>query len=366
MKILIEHFKRLDWILIGSSLALICFGVLSLYSSSLARGDFSNMTKQLIFLGIGITLMFLISFFDYRLLRNDPYFILFLYSIGIFALIGLFLPFVHEIRGIRAWYRIGPISVDPIEYIKLILLILMAKYFSTRHIEAYRIRHIFRTGLYFLLPTVLIFLQPNLGSVLLLTIMWVVMLLVAGIPLKLFSLIVLTGIMIFAGSWQFLFESFQKDRILAFIEPEIDPLGIGWNQLQAKIAVGNGGVLGQGLGKGTQTQYGFLPEPQTDFIFAAIAEELGFVAVLSLLVFLAILVWRMLQVGLQSQENFPRLFTAGFVALIITQVGINVGMNLGLLPIIGLPFPLVSYGGSSLIFTYIGLGILQSIRTHRA
>ena len=156
----------------------------------------------------------------------------------------------------------------------------------------------------------------------------------------------------------------QKDRILSFVEPELDPLGIGWSQLQAQIAIGSGGVFGKGLAQGTQTQYGFLSEPQTDFIFAAIAEEMGIVGISVLLILLGVLVWRIIKIGLESTDNFSRLFATGLATIIIIQVFINIGMNLGLLPIIGLSLPLVSYGGSSLIFTYIGLGILFSIKSH--
>jgi rod shape determining protein RodA len=164
--------------------------------------------------------------------------------------------------------------------------------------------------------------------------------------------------------WSFFLLDHQKERIISFIEPELDPLGIGWSQLQSKVAIGNGGIWGQGFAQGTQTQYGFLSEPQTDFIFAAIAEEFGFVGIFLVFIFLMILVWRILKIGMEANDNFSRLYAAGLATLIIAQTFINVGMNLGLLPIIGLSLPFVSYGGSSLILSYIGLGILLSIKTH--
>ena len=363
MREILRHFRNLDWFIVVSSIFLTGLGLLSIYSSSVGRGDFSNFQKQIIFLPLGVAILFAISFFDYRLLRNDPYFILFLYIAGILALGGLFL-FAPEIRGIRGWYRLGGISVDPIEYIKLILIILMAKYLSLRHVEVYRIRHIFLTGTYFLIPILLIALQPDLGPVLILLSLWLVILLVAGIKFKHFLAIVFIGILVFSTSWSFILLDHQKDRILSFIEPELDPLGIGWSQLQAKIAIGNGLIFGQGFANGTQTQYGFLSEPQTDFIFAAISEEFGIFGVTLLFILLAILLWRILRIGFYATSNFTRLFIAGFATLLMTQMFINVGMNLGLLPIIGLSLPLVSYGGSSLLLTYIGLGIVQSMKTH--
>ena len=143
-----------------------------------------------------------------------------------------------------------------------------------------------------------------------------------------------------------------------------DPLKMGWNQTQAKIAIGSGGIFGQGLGKGPQTQYGFLPEPQTDFIFAAIAEETGLIGVGFLFLLFLILIWRILKIAISRQTNFPRLFASGFSILLVSQIFINIGMNIGILPIIGIPLPLVSYGGSGLISTFLALGILQSIKTH--
>jgi len=363
MRAIFLHMKKLDWILIGSSVGLVGVGSLSLYSSSLARGDFSNLEKQAIFFAVGFFLMIIVSFFDYRLLRNDSYLLLLLYLIGIIALAGL-LVFAPEIRGVRGWYRIGGISIDPIEYMKFVLIILMAKYFAFRHTEVYRIRHIFYTGIYFLIPVLLIAFQPDLGPVLVLTALWIVILLVAGIKVKHFIAIALIGLVIFGLSWSFFLLDHQKERVLSFLEPELDPLGIGWSQLQSKIAIGSGGLFGQGFGQGSQTQYGFLSEPQTDFIFSAIAEEFGTFGITIIFILLLILLWRILKIGITVQGNFARLVAAGFATLLIVQTFINVGMNLGLLPIIGLPLPLVSYGGSSLILTYIGLGFLLSIKTH--
>ena len=349
--------------MIGSSTALVAIGLLSIYSSSIGRQDFTNFQKQAIFLAIGLFLMLVISFLDYRLLRNNPYLLLFLYFIGVVALGGLLI-FVQEIRGIHGWYRIGVISVDPIEFMKIVLVLVMAKFFSYRHVEVYRIRHILLAGVYFAIPTILIVMQPDVGSAILLIALWLITLLVAGIKFRHFFAIVVIGLLVFLAAWTFALQDYQKNRIISFLEPEFDPLGIGWSQLQSKIAIGNGGVFGQGLGDGTQTQYGFLSEPQTDFIFAAIAEEFGLVLVLVMFLLLFILLWRILKIGIDAASNFSRLFAAGLVTIFITQIGINIGMNLGLLPIIGLPLPLVSYGGSSLIMTFIGLGILQSIKTH--
>jgi len=359
-----RHLKNLDWILIISALLLVGIGILSLYSSSLVKGDFSNFKKQIIFFGIGFFLMLGLSFFDWRALRDNPYLILILYFFCLVALLSLFF-FAPEIRGVKSWYKIGGLTIDPIEFTKLVLIILLAKYFSTRHVEMYQIRHILLSGFYFLIPAILVFFQPDLGQVIILILLWSGILIISGISFKRFLILVFCFLLIFILAWNFALKDYQKVRVLSFIQPQLaDPLAIGWSQNQAKIAIGSGGVFGQGIGSGSQTQYGFLPEPQTDFIFAAIAEETGLIGVSVLFFLFSILIWRISKIVLSAQTNFPRLFASGFVILLISQIFIHIGMNIGILPIIGIPLPLISYGGSSLIATFIELGILQSIKTH--
>jgi len=363
MPMFILHLRNIDWVVVVSAVLLSTFGLFSIYSSSVGLDNFGNFQKQMVFLTIGVLLMLGISYFDWRLLRNDPYFLFILWLVGILALVGIFF-LAPEIRGVKSWYRLGNISIDPIEYMKIVLLVLMAKYFSIRHIEMYRIRHILLTGIYFGVPILLIFLQPDLGSASLLAILWIVLLLVSGIKLRHFLVLVILGVLLFFFSWGILLQDYQKGRIISFLEPELDPLGIGWSQAQSRIAIGNGGILGQGIAQGSQTQYGFLSEPQTDFIFAAIAEEFGFLGVTLFLVLFLILLYQMFKIGLRAQSNFPRFFIAGFATLFILQFIVNIGMNLGFLPIIGLSLPLVSYGGSSLLAMYVGLGVVLSIKSH--
>lgn len=363
MEFIVNHIRRFDKLLLFSSFGLVFIGLLSIYSSSITRGDFGNFEKQIAFFAIGVILMLIFSFLDWRIIRNDSYLLLLLFGIGVIALVGLLL-FAPEIRGIKGWYKIGEISIDPIEYIKIVLVVIMAKYLSKRHSDMYRIGNILLSGVYFLIPALLIFAQPDIGSALVLGIVWILTLLVSGIKLRHFLGIIFIGILVISISWVFVLQDYQKNRIISFVEPELDPLGIGWSQLQAKIAIGNGGLLGQGIGNGTQTQYGFLSEPHTDFIFAAIAEEMGFIGVITLIALFLLFIFRILKIGLSAKSNFPRLFAAGISIIFMIEFFINVGMNLGLLPIIGLPLPLVSYGGSALITNFIALGILQSIQTH--
>lgn len=360
--IFISRLKQLDWILIAAVLLLVCIGLLSIYSSSAGRGDFLNFKKQLIFLGLGLFLMFFFCFFDWRIFRENSHFILILYLFCLFSLLGLFF-LAPEIRGVQRWYKLGPFSIDPVEFMKIILVIILAKYFSMRHIEMYRIRHILISSFYVFLPAVLTFFQPDFGSIIILIILWIGILIVSGIKLRHFLIVLLCLLLILSFSWFFLMKDYQKERVLSFLLPA-DPLVGGWSQNQSRIAIGFGGIFGQGLFSGSQTQYGFLPEPQTDFIFSAIAEEMGLVGVFVLFFLFALLFWRIFKIAVKSQSNFPRLFSIGLIILLISQIFINIGMNLGLLPVIGISLPLISYGGSSLIMTLLALGIVQNIKNN--
>ena len=357
----VSHIRKLDWILISAAFLLVGIGLLSIYSSSLGRGDFFNFKKQIIFFGMGIVLMFFFSFVNWRVFRENTYLVLILYLFCILSLAGLFF-FAPEIRGVQRWYKLGPVSIDPIEFTKIILIIILAKYFSMRHIEMYRIKHVLLSGFYVFLPAVLIFFQPDFGSITILIALWLGVLVVSGIKPRHFLILLLCGLLIFALCWGFLMEDYQRERVTSFLFPT-DPLGAGWSQNQAKIAIGSGGILGQGLFKGSQTQHGFLPEPQTDFIFSAIAEEKGLVGASVLLMLFLVLIWRIFKIAAKSESNFPRLFSIGLMIVLISQIFIHIGMNLGVLPIVGISLPLISYGGSNLIATFIVLGILQSIKT---
>lgn len=363
MGILTSHLRKLDWNLIISVMLIVFFGLGAIYSTSLARGDFSNLTKQIIFFAVGFVLMLLISLFDYRIFRNNSFLILIFYFLCLLLLAGLHF-FAPDIRGTKGWYKIGGLSLDPIEPTKIILLILLAKYFSMRHIEMYRFRHIIFSGFYVFLPALLIFIKPDLGGVMVLVLMWVGVLAISGIKLKHFVILFLIFVLSASFSWVFLLKDYQKDRVLSFVF-QYDPLGGSWSQNQTKIAIGSGLIFGQGLGQGSQVQYGFLPEPHTDFIFSVIAEEWGIIGVIILFLLYLNVVWRILKISIDSQSNFPRIFTVGFAIILITQFTINIGMNIGILPVVGIYLPFISYGGSGLIANFISLGIIQSIKSRR-
>jgi rod shape determining protein RodA len=357
---ILEYFKKIDLPLFLSAVFLTILGLISIYSSSFRNNDFSNFYKQIFFLALGLILMFFVSLFDYRILKDNPYLILILYFLSLLLLLGV-LFFGKEIRGTKSWYSIGGFSFQPTSFVKIVLIILFAKFFSTRHVELYKITHILHSALYLFLVAFLILLQPDLGFVIILVLSWIGILLVSGIKLRHFVLLSLFFLFVFIYSWNFMLLPYQKNRIISFLFSK-EPLGISWSQIQAKIAIGSSGFLGKGIKKGTQVQLLFLTEPQTDFVFSAIAEEMGFLTVFLLFLLFFLLLFRCFKIYSQTNFNFGRLIIAGTIITWFCQVFINLSMNLGLFPIIGIPLPFVSYGGSDLLANYILLGIIQNIK----
>ena len=239
----------------------------------------------------------------------------------------------------------------------------MAKYFSRRHIEIANVKHIIVSGFYALLPAGMVFLQPDLGSAMVLSTLWFGMVMASGISKKHFFILVAAVLLVSALLWFFLMAPYQKARIYSFLNPYLDPRGAGYHTIQSKIAVGSGGLYGRGIGMGSQSRLEFLPEHQTDFIFAAFAEEWGLMGALFLISFFGLTVWRVAKIGYFLGDNFGRLYAVGLSVLLTTQFFVHVGMNVGLLPITGLPLPFVSYGGSSLVTFFAALGILMSLKT---
>lgn len=363
---MIHALKKLDWIMIGAIILLLVIGLLSIASTSITRtGAFVIFKKQIIFAGIGLTLLFLFSLIDYRFLRNYSAVVLTLYVVSIILLVLLFI-FGSRIRGAVSWFRfgspLGGLGFEPVEITKFALIALLSKYFSSRHIDFGLIRHIFISGFYVFVPTSLVLLQPDLGSAALLIVIWVGIMLVSGIRVRHLIIILIIFSILGGIGWQFFLQDYQRDRILTFLVPAKDPLGGGYNVLQSIIAIGSGGFWGKGLGHGSQSQLNFLPEQHTDFIFATIAEEWGFLGISLMLILWGIIFWRLFIIAVNATTNFARLFIFGFMLLILTHISINIGMNVGFFPVTGVPLPLLSYGGSNLIIILIAFGIIQNIK----
>lgn len=355
-----EEKNGIDWILLLATLPLLGAGLVTMNSFT---NDGNFLIKQLIWISISISLFFILSFIDFRFLKKTWVSVV-LFSASCGTLFLLFL-IGEATKGAASWFKFGAISFQPSDPIKLVIIIILAKYFSRRHIEIANIKHILVSGFYAFIIFILVLIQPALGSAIIIFFIWFGMVLVSGISKKhLFGMLIL-GIVSFALMWNFGFHDYQKNRIKNFINPLADIHGTGYNAYQSVIAVGSGQFIGKGVGYGTQSRLQFLPEYHTDFIFASFAEEWGFVGVIILFSFFGIIIWRIVRTTMHGATNFEILFGSGVAILIIVHFIINVGMNIQLLPVTGTPLPFVSYGGTHLLTEFAGLGILMGMRRYR-
>lgn len=360
MRALRSLFSGFDPLLFGAALLLSLFGLVTMYSYV---GDNIFFERQVIWLALAIGAFFISAIPDYRFLRygNTSFFV----YVGVLVLLVLVL-FIGEITlGAQSRFDLGLFSLQPSDPAKLALIIVLAKYFSKRHVDIKNIRHILVSGAYAFLIFALVFVQPDFGSALILFSIWFGMVLIAGISWKHLLMVVTLGAVAFGSLWSFGFEEYQKERIRTFLHPLADIQGTGYNAYQSTIAVGSGQLFGKGVGYGTQSKLQFLPEYETDFVFAAFAEEWGFVGGAIALMLFAVVVWRILMRALRGETNFERFFAAGFAVLIISHFTIHVGMNIGLLPVTGTTVPFLSYGGSHLLTEFVGLGMLIGMTRHK-
>ena len=359
MELFRKIFGGIDWILFFSIIPLLGAGLITMNSFV---GENYFFDKQIIWIAISITAFFALSFFDFRFLkRADLLAVLFLLLCGVLVFT---LALAKTIKGAQSWLDFGLFSFQPSDPIKILLIIVLAKYFSRRHIEIAHLRHILVSGLYAFIPFVLVFFQPDFGSAIILFFIWLGMIMVSGVSKKHLLLVTLVLAVSFTVFWLFVFKPYQKARIITFLHPIADIHGAGYNANQSTIAVGSGQLLGKGVGYGTQSRLKFLPEYQTDFIFAAFAEEWGFGGVLLLFTLFGIVIWRILANAMIGATNFEMLFGMGLAILFMSHFIVNVGMNMGLLPVTGIPMPFLSYGGSHLLTEFVGLGILMGMRRY--
>lgn len=352
--------RGIDWILILSTLPLVSAGLITMNAFT---GDSTYFYKQLTWVIVCLVLFFGLSFVDFRFLRKTWVSVsLFLGSCSVLLLLFMV---GKVVKGAVSWFNFGALSFQPSDPIKLVIIIILAKYFSRRHIEIANIRHIFVSGVYAFIIFALVLIQPDFGSAIIIFCIWFGMVLVSGLSKKHLLALVLAGIMVFAGLWNFSFKEYQKNRILNFLNPLSDIHGTGYNAYQSAIAVGSGQIWGKGVGYGTQSRLKFLPEFQTDFIFSAYAEEWGFIGVLIIFIFFSIVIWRILRISMYGETNFEILFGSGVAILFIIHFFINIGMNIQLLPVTGTTLPFLSYGGTHLLTEFTGLGILMGMRRYR-
>lgn len=362
--ILSAYFRRLDWWLLTAVIPLIVFGLLTMKRLGPSGGDGDYFFyRQLLWLGMGMAAFMGAACFDVKRFEKRIIFLLLLWGASVALAALLFL--AGPIRGVKSWFTIGSFSFEPVEPIKLALILILAKYFSRRHIEITQWRHIFISAFYVAIPLVLVIRQPDFGSAFILLTLWAGMTLLAGVSMRQLAWLSVSAVFFFAVFWFFLFAPYQKERLVSFLNPLRDPAGAGYQTLQSKIAIGSGGLWGKGLGHGTQSRLHFLPESQTDFIFAAFAEEWGLSGIGILFLCLGILFWRLTRAGIRARANFERLFIFGILLFFFTQIAIHVGMNLGMFPVTGIGLPFMSYGGSLLLTNFIALGLVESIVIRR-
>jgi rod shape determining protein RodA len=351
--------ERVDWLLLAAILPVMAFGLLAMNSFTETSYFFN---RQLIWIAVSLVAFFLASLVDWRFLRQSGVLVA-IYGASAALLFLLFLA-GRTVKGAQSWFDLGGVALQPADFIKIVVILLLAKYFSRRHVEIAHLRHILVSGIYAAIPFVLILLQPDLGSAVIIFLIWLGMIIFSGVSKKHLLAVVLLGATSFIIAWFFIFAPYQKARIMTFIHPLADIRGAGYNSFQSMIAVGSGQALGKGVGYGTQSRLEFLPEYETDFIFAAFAEEWGFVGVIFLFALYGIIIWRVVRIAMMGESNFESLFGIGLAILFISQFVINVGMNIGLLPVTGLTLPFMSYGGSHLLSEFIGLGILMGTRRY--
>ena len=339
-------------------LIISAYGLLILYSAVGQQIEpvISQGTKIL----VGLSAMLVIAQIPPIVyLRLAPW----IFLIGLIALVLVYF-FGVEVKGARRWLRIpGITNFQPSEIMKLILPLMLAWYFQHRHLPP-KAKHVFWSLAITIIPVILIAFQPDLGTSLIIAASGLFVLLLAGIPWRLVLSTIGIGVLTAPALW-FVLRDYQQQRILTLLDPERDPLGTGWNIIQSKTAIGSGGLFGKGLFEGTQSNLDFLPESQTDFIVAVLGEELGLAGVVGLLILYLLLIGRGVILAVQAQDTFGRLLSGSITFTFFVYVFVNMGMVSGILPVVGVPLPFVSYGGTSVITLFIGFGVLMSVRTHR-
>ncbi|MFA5777824.1 MAG: rod shape-determining protein RodA [Parcubacteria group bacterium] len=350
-----------DWVLVAAVLFLTGISLLALYGISAAGFNEANIIwKQLFFAFVGISAMAFFSRIDYHYLRSysRP-----IYFTTVIVLI-LVLLLGNRVHGTSGWLGLGIFNVQPVEFAKVALIIFLASFISSKKIVLGEAVQLVAS---MILTAVIVFLvikQPDFGSAMVLLGIWIGMAFFSGINKKILAVLLGIGILAGAATW-FNLADYQKARIVSFANPEFDIKGSGYNVFQSIVSVGSGGMTGKGIGQGSQSQLDFLPESHTDFIFATVTEELGFLGAMLVLFLYAVLFYQMRKIALLAPDNFGYLLTSGIMIMLFTQLLINIGMNIGLVPVAGIPLPFLSYGGSSLVACFVAVGIVLNIYNKR-
>ncbi|MDE3062990.1 MAG: rod shape-determining protein RodA [Acidobacteriota bacterium] len=358
-------FRDFDWALLGMVLLICALSVFEIYSATLHTRYVGFHTKQLFWIAGGLAGMLLFSKIDYhKLIDFAPW----IYGVFLFLLGIVLIPGIgHKALGARRWIKLGPILFQPSEWVKLVLILAVARYFANLGGRSLTWRDILKAFALIGAPMLLVLKQPDLGTTLTYTPILLAGLFLGGINLRQSLALLVAALVLVAGAWTSgkVLKPYQKARLTSFINPDNDPRGSGYQIRQSLIAVGSGGLWGKGAEKGTQTQGDFLPIPHADFIFAAFSEEHGFVGATLVLLLYFFILMRLIQ-NAQTAADLPgSLIIMGIVAVLTFQIAVNVGMVIGFMPVTGIPLPLMSYGGSSVLFTFLALGVAMNVRMRR-
>jgi rod shape determining protein RodA len=356
-------FQHFDWTLLALVLSVCAIGILNIYSTgfSASEGQFPLYLKQIQWIVLGLIFMMIIFLIDYRVIIQGAYII---YGISIALLVVVCL-FGYAAHGSQRWLGGGGFALQPSELMKLVIIITLARYFDDHKAnEPYKLKELLVPILIVIVPFLLILKQPDLGTALILIIIFISIVLFMGVNWKSLIIALSGGLILIPIGWHFL-KDYQKDRLITFLNPENDPLGAGYHIIQSMIAIGSGEIFGKGFLSGSQTQLKFLPEQQTDFVFSVFAEEWGFIGGLILIIiFMAIVFWG-LKIALQARDLLGTIIAFGITALISWEVFINIGMVLGILPVVGIPLPFLSYGGSAMLSLMTAIGLLMNVSSRR-
>jgi rod shape determining protein RodA len=345
-----------EWPLFVLPTALCLLGILTMHPFN----DASSLApKQLIWLSMSLVVYAILSVLDMRFIRRTSVIMAgYAFLVGILALL---LVATHAVMGAKSWFTFGGFSLQSADPGKILFIALIAKYFSRRHMEIGDFRHIVVSGIYAAVPILLILLEPDLGTAAIFIMIWFGTILVSGISKKHLLIVGISGLTLMTFLWFFGLHDYQRARIITFVNPAADIHGKGYNAYQATVAAGSGQVFGKGIGYGTQSKLKFLPEYETDFIFAAFAEEWGFVGVILVLFLYGLILGRLVTIAQRSATNFDSFFTIGVLIMLTSHIFIHAGINLGLLPVTGTTIPFMSYGGSHLLMEFAALGIVTSL-----
>jgi rod shape determining protein RodA len=360
-----RFWKNFDWILFGVVLALLAIGLLVIWSTTIKATSVagqSDVWHQAVFVALGCGLGFLAARTDYRTwFKLTPW----LYGAMIVSLV-LVLIVSRAVLGAQRWISLGFFQFQPSEFAKLVVIVVLAKFFAEHYDRLEQPKYLLMSLAYVAVPVALVMKQPDLGTALVLMVIWLAMALVSRV--RKLHLAILGGLALIALPFGLkLLKPFQRARLETFINPTADPLHTGYNAVQSTITVGSGQIFGRGLAAGSQSQLNFLPPlaQHTDFIFAVLSEKMGFIGAALVLTLFGVLFYRGIRIGMSSQDRFGMFLAVGIVAMLLFHVFINVGMNMGIAPVTGIPLPFVSYGGTALIVSLLAVGLLESVAVRR-